>query len=115
MLEEFTEQDTDEAPKVAIISESMARSAFAPGVDPIGRRLRLFDPTDPDTEWHTVVGIVGDARYREVRDARWNVYVHYRQFAFPVRYITVRRVQTGAFPKPCGAKWPRSSKQAVTA
>ena len=87
---EFTEQDTDEAPKVAIISEAMARSAFAPGSDPIGQRLRLFDPTDPDTEWHTVVGVVGDARYREVRDARWDVYVHYRQFAFPVRYITVR-------------------------
>ncbi|MDQ3134046.1 MAG: ABC transporter permease, partial [Acidobacteriota bacterium] len=87
---EFTEQDTDESPKVAIISKAMARSAFAPGVDPIGQRLRLFDPTDPDTEWHTIVGVVADARYREVRDARWDVYVPYRQFAFPVRYITVR-------------------------
>ena len=87
---EFTEGDNDESPKVTIISEAMAQSAFATGVDPIGQRLRLFDPTDPDTEWHTIVGVVADARYREVRDARWDVYVPYRQFAFPVRYITVR-------------------------
>lgn len=87
---EFTERDDDDAPKVAIISEAMARGLFAPGLDPLGQRLRLFDPSDPDTEWHTVVGVVGDARYREVRDARWDVYVPYRQFAFPVRYVTVR-------------------------
>jgi len=87
---EFTERDTEESPKVVIISEAMAQSIFAPGVDPVGQRLRLFDPTDPDNSWRTVVGVVGDARYREVRDARWDVYVPYRQFAFPVRYITVR-------------------------
>ncbi len=87
---EFTERDTEESPKVVIISEAMARSVFAPGVDPTGQRLRLFDPSDSDNAWHTVVGVVGDARYREVRDARWDVYVPYRQFAFPVRYITVR-------------------------
>ena len=92
---EFTEHDAEKSPKVAIISEAMARSIFAPGVDPVGQRLRLFDPSDPDAGWHTVVGVVGDARYREVRDARWDVYVPYRQFAFPVRYVTVR---TGSDP-----------------
>jgi putative ABC transport system permease protein len=34
--------------------------------------------------------VVGDARYRDVRAPRWDVYVPYRQFAFPVRYVTVR-------------------------
>jgi putative ABC transport system permease protein len=87
---EFTEHDDEDAPKVAIISEAMARGVFAPGVEPIGQRIRLFDPSDTDTGWHTVVGVVGDARYRELREPRWDVYVPYRQFAFPVRYVTVR-------------------------
>ncbi|HEV2863614.1 MAG TPA: ABC transporter permease [Pyrinomonadaceae bacterium] len=87
---EFTEADDEEAPKVAVISEAMARAAFPEGTNPVGRRLRLFDPSDSDTALHTVVGVVGDARYRDVRDARWDVYVPYRQFDFPVRYVTVR-------------------------
>ena len=33
---------------------------------------------------------MGDARYRELREARWDVYVPYRQFPFPVRYVTLR-------------------------
>jgi putative ABC transport system permease protein len=87
---EFTEHDDEEAPKVVIISESMARAVFAPGAEAVGQRVRLFDPTDADSSWHTVVGVVGDARYRDVRDQRWDVYVPYRQFPFPVRYVTVQ-------------------------
>ncbi|HLM55877.1 MAG TPA: ABC transporter permease [Pyrinomonadaceae bacterium] len=87
---EFTEADDEEAPKVAVVSEAMARAAFPAGANPVGRRIRLFDPSDSDTALHTVVGVVGDARYRDVRDARWDVYVPYRQFNFPVRYVTVR-------------------------
>ena len=87
---EFTEQDDEESPKVAIISEAMARGIFAPGTDAVGQRIHLFDPTDPDSSWHTIVGVVGDARYRDVRDSRWDVYVPYQQFPFPVRYVTVR-------------------------
>ena len=87
---EFTEHDDEAAPKVAVISEAMARAAFPAGTEAVGQRIRLFNPTDPDNSWHTVVGVVGDARYRDLREARWDVYVPYRQFAFPVRYVTVR-------------------------
>jgi predicted lysophospholipase L1 biosynthesis ABC-type transport system permease subunit len=68
----------------------MAREIFAPGTDAVGQRIRLFDPADEDSSWHTIVGVVGDARYRDLRDPRWDVYVPYRQFTFPVRYVTVR-------------------------
>lgn len=87
---EFSEHDNAESQKVVIISEAMAHSIFAPGADPVGQRIRLFDPTDDESSWRTVVGVVGDARYRELREARWDVYVPYRQFPFPVRYITLR-------------------------
>jgi putative ABC transport system permease protein len=82
---DFTEQDDGDAPQVAIISETMARSAFAPGVDPIGKRVNIGGQG-----WRTIVGVAGDARTIDLKDARWNVYVPYRQFAYPVSYVAIR-------------------------
>jgi predicted permease len=58
---EFSFADTATSPKVAIISESMARGFFA-GKDPIGERFR-FDHADvgPDI---TIVGVVKDIKHR---------------------------------------------------
>ena len=85
----FSAHDTGESEPVVIISETMARRAFAPGADPLGQRLRL-DPANPESKWLTVVGVVGDARYRELNDIRLDVYVPYRQTRVPVRYLVVR-------------------------
>ena len=54
--------DRQDAPKVAVISESLARH-FWPGEDPVGRRIGLdgHHPTDEIT-WLAVVGVVGDVR-----------------------------------------------------
>ena len=82
---EFTEQDGGGGPQVVIISETMARSAFAPGVDPIGKRIKIGGQG-----WLTIVGIAGDARLLDLKDARWNVYVPYRQFSHPVSYVAIR-------------------------
>jgi putative ABC transport system permease protein len=82
---DFTEQDDGGAPQVAIISETMARNAFAPGVDPIGKRINVGGQG-----WRTIVGVAGDARLIDLKDARWNVYVPYRQFAYPVSYVAIR-------------------------
>src|SRR5262249_20357090 len=81
---DFTERDDGGAQQVAIISETMARAAFAPGVDPIGKRVSIGG------EWRTIVGIAGDARLIDLKEAQWNVYVPYRQFAYPVSYVAVR-------------------------
>jgi len=82
---EFTEQDDAGAPQVAIISETLARSAFAAGVDPIGKRIRIGGQG-----WRTIVGVAGDARLIDLKDARWNIYTPYRQFAYPVSYVAIR-------------------------
>jgi putative ABC transport system permease protein len=77
---EFNEHDTEQTPRVAIISETMARTLFKPGSDPIGRRLRLgTQPTD-DPSWCTIVGIAADARYRELADVRFDLYVPLEQW-----------------------------------
>jgi putative ABC transport system permease protein len=82
---DFTEQDDGAAPLVAIISETTARNAFAPGVDPIGKRINIGGQG-----WRTIVGVAGDARLLDLKDARGNVYAPYRQFAYPVSYVAIR-------------------------
>jgi len=71
----FTERDDLRAPRVALVSETTARVLW-PGRDPIGRRLLLpsQDPRDRTDKWRTVVGVVGDVRYRDLADVRLDVY-----------------------------------------
>ena len=55
----LTDSDNADAPKVAVLSEALARKHFANG-NPIGRRLRIGAPDGP---WFTVVGVVGDIKH----------------------------------------------------
>ena len=56
----FSNADSPEALRVAIVNDAMARRAW-PGRDPVGRRFKL-GPQDSDRPWYTVVGVVGDMR-----------------------------------------------------
>lgn len=62
---DFTENDSQQAPKVLIINEAMA-NRFWGDQDPIGKRLKLFG----DQEYRQVVGIVGDSKYNSLTEAR---------------------------------------------
>jgi predicted permease len=53
----FTESDKEEAPRVALINQSMARHRWA-DEDPIGKRVSL----DQGETWLTIVGVVGDVK-----------------------------------------------------
>jgi putative ABC transport system permease protein len=86
---DFSENDSEESQGVVIISETMARRIFAPGSDPIGQRIKL-EPSDPESAWRTVVGVVSDVRYRELGDVRFDVYVPYRQSPVVFRYLIIR-------------------------
>jgi putative ABC transport system permease protein len=56
---DFTERDTADAPKVAIVSERIVRDYFPGGPgEALGQRVRLEDRG----EWLTVVGVVADIR-----------------------------------------------------
>jgi len=53
--------DTSESEPVVVISQALAKS-MAPGGSPLGLRIRLNAPGD--SVWRTVVGVVGDVKYR---------------------------------------------------
>jgi predicted permease len=57
----FTPQDGPDSPPVAIINQTLAKR-YWPGEDPIGKRLKGFDPRGRNDEWVTVVGLVSDMR-----------------------------------------------------
>jgi predicted permease len=59
---DFDRTDTPERPRVAIINETLARTAF-PGQSPIGQRIRTG--TNPKAAWMEIVGIVGDTRWQD--------------------------------------------------
>jgi putative ABC transport system permease protein len=76
----FNDRDNQDAPSVALLSETLARSLF-PNEDPVGKRLNV---ADSGAEWTTVVGVVRDIRHTgldgEIEQA---VYLNYRQLPRP--------------------------------
>ncbi len=87
----FNEQDTADAPRVAIVSQATARRLW-PGQDPIGRRLFMsnFTPGKPGKSWRTVVGVVSDVRYRGIDEVQFDVYDPALQVGLSAGNIVVR-------------------------
>ena len=57
----FTGADAPRAQEVALVNESFVRRFF-PNEDPLGRRVTFGNPTRPDNQWQTIVGVVADTR-----------------------------------------------------
>jgi putative ABC transport system permease protein len=92
----FNAYDTKDAPKVVVVSESLAQRLW-PGQDALGKRLHtygakadLVDGRFVNVEWQTVVGVVEDARYRGVQNPRHDVYLAYEQAPNAVQYVVLR-------------------------
>jgi putative ABC transport system permease protein len=87
----FDERDTAKSPPVVIIAQSLATRLW-PGQDPIGRRMLAAGAPEEGKKpgWQTVVGVVEDARYREVETPRFDMYLPYRQAPNQVQHFMVR-------------------------
>ena len=73
----FNADDSSGAPRVALISESTA-AAFFPGQDAVGKRIKAasFNSAEPGFEgsWRTIVGIVGNVRYKGIHEVPLDMY-----------------------------------------
>ncbi|GLC25786.1 ADOP family duplicated permease [Roseisolibacter agri] len=76
----FTDADGEGAPPVVMLSERAAMVYWG-DADPIGKRLQMGPPQARRT--FTVVGIVPETRYRDLREARPSVYFPLAQSFFP--------------------------------
>ena len=75
----FSDQDNPTAPRVAIISQSVARS-FWPGGDALGQRITLEDHPEPPEDWLTIIGVVDDVRQASLTEkAHPAIYQPYAQ------------------------------------
>jgi putative ABC transport system permease protein len=84
----FNASDRQGAPSVAILGESLARRAW-PDASPLGKRLKFGDADSP-APWMTVVGVVRDLLYRDVKAPPPAIYVPLRQSPFPPRFLILR-------------------------
>lgn len=86
----FGEEDRDDAPPVAVVSETVARR-FWPRGGAVGARFRWGPPDAGDPgPWVTVVGVVEGARYRTLEAPSLDVYVPHRQSPWAPGYLVVR-------------------------
>jgi putative ABC transport system permease protein len=81
----FSDQDREGAPRAVVLSRSAAQH-YWPDDDPIGKRL-VMGSAQEDTL--TVIGLVPDTRYRDLRDARPGIYFPLGQSFFPFAPTTL--------------------------
>ena len=80
----FTDHDTSQARKVAMISQTVARGAFE-GRDPIGQEISFDGPNGP---WRTVVGVVADTKNYTLDREPWpEIFIPYTQV--PSFFMTI--------------------------
>ncbi len=75
----FNDRDAAGAPRVMIVSETLARQMWG-SEDPIGKRVICCEGGPEDPRWKTVVGVVGDVRSRgPAEDVRPEFYLPIEQ------------------------------------
>ena len=84
----FTDQETREARRVVLISESMARQHF-PGENPLGKRIRVHMFEDPQPM--EIAGVVGDVRYDNLlQEGVPAVYFPHPELTYPFMTLVLR-------------------------
>ena len=75
------------------VSESLARYLWPAG-GAVGRRLIAVgaeaESDDDAPPWQTVVGVVEDARYREIARGRFDLYVPFTQVSIGLNHLVIR-------------------------
>jgi putative ABC transport system permease protein len=75
---------------VVVVDEEMVKR-YWPDADPIGKRISLDSVPDPDSQWLTVVGVVGHAAHEGLdADPRVQVYLPYSKAPQPFMAFAIR-------------------------
>ncbi len=84
-------EDRAQSPVVVVVNQTLAQR-YWPGADPIGKRVKGFDPRGRHDDWLTVVGVVGDVRAGGLERTPFSqIYeVHSQTPMEPLNYLVVR-------------------------
>src|SRR6266511_4154513 len=94
----FTDRDTANMPKVAMVNRSLA-DRFWPAGDAVGRRVNVGSVSEP--EWLEVVGVTADVKsFRQADATHLDIYRPFAQAPFGLIAFTVRSAtpSTSMFP-----------------
>ncbi len=87
---QFTQQDDDKSPAVAIVDEETVRQ-YWPDQDPIGKRITYDEPTDSVVRWIHVVGEVRHTMHEGLdAEKRVQIYIPMQQDPNAVMTFAVR-------------------------
>jgi putative ABC transport system permease protein len=76
---EFTDADTENAPRVGMINATVARQFF-PNQNVLGKRFMFGRPSTDPPKWITIVGVTADTKlYGLANPARLEVYIPFHQ------------------------------------
>ena len=92
----FTAADREDSPRVAIITEGVARRLW-PNQSAVGKRLRPGEDHTPDS-LITVVGVARDVHYRIYRESTPTVFRPYRQIL--AQGYLLMRTRSASIPTP---------------
>jgi putative ABC transport system permease protein len=87
---DFDEKDSEDGEPVVIISRLLGERIRASGYSPVGHRIRVGS----SDRWMKVIGVVGDARYRNITQTGADIFVPYSQAYAPTAYVLVRGAQS---------------------
>jgi putative ABC transport system permease protein len=86
---DFTADDRQNTSPVAIVNREFARR-YLSGRDPLREQFASGYPTIDTSSWRSIVGVVGDVRYRSVaEEAEPSFYVPQGQFPFPRQTVVI--------------------------
>jgi putative ABC transport system permease protein len=75
----FEASDRPGGQDVALVSQSAAQRYWKGG-DQLGARITFGDPADPEAQWLTVVGVVGDVLHERLNDEAYpQIYIPFEQ------------------------------------
>ena len=79
----FSDQDIEHTPRIAVINKAAART-YWPSQDPVGRRVHLGVTANgsANSDWTTIVGVIGDARTESLDAVAPRIYLSMYQRAF---------------------------------
>ena len=86
----LTAADREGAARVVVVDDEMVRRYWADS-DPLGKRISFGDPTRPDAQWITVVGVVRHTAHEGLdAERRVQLYFAHQQLPLPQMTFAVR-------------------------